>query len=421
MKKRIAGYIFHPLITGSSIIFIGSFFSNIASYLFNLLMGRVLSVSEYGLLTSLSSITVLFGIFYVSFTNIFARFSAKYKAKKDPARFSALLVNGLRVVVLFDVVLLAVLLLSLPGFGNFLHVKNLWLVLMIFLSIFVSILYSLPYGVLQGEMKFILLAVLNISAPIIKILVGLPLVLVGYSVFGATVGIFLSAFIPLLILSLIIKKQFKKVHLKLKETEEFFAEFKKYSSQLLIASLGITIISNADIVLVRHFFDPITSGHYAALSLMGKAIFYMTAPIYFVLFPLIAHKRENGEKLFETLFLALGIVAAVNVSLSLIYFILPDLVLYIFFPSPEYKVLAPYLGPYSLYIVIFSIAYLFSNFFLSIGKTNVYKFNLIAGLLFVAGIILFHKTLFEVIANLFIVSLLLMVTLLIYYMYHGRD
>ena len=150
MKKKLIGYIFHPLITGSSIIFIGSFISNIASYLFNLLMGRLLTVSDYGLLTSLSSITVLFGIFHVSFTNIFARFSAKYKAKKDSTRFSALLRNGLKIVVIFDMVLFVILLISLPAFANFLHVKNLWLVLMIFLSVFSLILYSLPYGVLQG-------------------------------------------------------------------------------------------------------------------------------------------------------------------------------------------------------------------------------------------------------------------------------
>jgi len=421
MKKRIIGYIFHPLIAGSSIIFIGSFISNIASYLFNLLMGRILSVSEYGLLTSLSSMIVLFGIFQVSFTSIFARFSAKYKAKKDASRLSMLISNGFRVVILFDLALFVVLLISIPGFGNFLHVKNLWLVFMIFLSVFVSILYSLPYGVLQGEMRFVLLSFLNILAPMIKILVAVPLVVVGYSVFGAIVGILLSALIPLVIVAVIVKKQFKRVQARLKETEEFFTEFKKYSTQLLIASLGITIISNADIVLVRHFFDPVTSGQYAALSLMGKAIFYMTAPIYFVLFPLIAHKREKGEKVFETLLLAFAIVALISITISFVYFTFPHLVLNIFFPAPAYKALAPYLGPYSVYIVIFSIAYLFSNFFLSIGKTGVYKFNLIAGLLFVVGIIFFHKSLFEVIANLFIISLLLMISLLIYYLYHGRD
>lgn len=421
MKKLISGLIAHPLIAGSTVVFAGSLISNVLNYLFNLVMGRLLTVSDYGLLTSLSSMTVLFGIFHASFTSIFARFSAKYRAKGDKRNFKHLLSSGLKFVIFFDIAFFTLLMLLTPLLGQFLHVNNLLLIFLIFFSVFISILYALPSGVLQGEMRFLLLSALNISGPVIKIAAGTALVFAGFSVLGATYGILLSSMIPLVIAGLIVAREHKGSRIESKGGDDFIGEFKKFSYQLFLTSLGITIISNADIILVRHFFDPVTSGHYAALSLMGKAIFYITSPIYFVFFPLIAHKKERGEKLLETLIIALGIVIACNAVLSLVYFTFPDLILKIFFPAPEYKVLASYLGPYSLYVLIFSSAYLFSNFFLSIGKTSVYKINLVAGLLFVLGVVLFHGSLFAIIANLFIISFLLLVSLLIFYLYHGRD
>ena len=63
MKKRVKKLVTHPLISGSSILLIGSLIVNIFNYVFNLSMGRLLSIEEYGLLASLTAFISIIAIF----------------------------------------------------------------------------------------------------------------------------------------------------------------------------------------------------------------------------------------------------------------------------------------------------------------------------------------------------------------------
>ena len=157
------------------------------------------------------------------------------------------------------------------------------------------------------------------------------------------------------------------------------------------------------------------AGQYAALSIMGKSIFYFASPVYFVFFPLIASKKEKKEKLYETLFLGIGIITIISVALSFVYFLFPMSVLRIFFPAKEYSILAQYLGPFSLYIIIFSIAILFNNFLLSIGKTGIYKINLVVSLIFIVFMYLYNDNFHQIIGVLFATAFLLLISHLLYY------
>lgn len=419
--KTLQTILRHPLISGSSIVFIGSFGASILAYLFNLVVGRILSPAEFGLLTSLTSLTVFFSVFQQAFVGIFAKFSAKYNARNDKNGFSNLIASGTKFVFIFSLVLLALLLVSVPWVTELLKVEDSLLLILIYSAIAFSIMFSLPMGILQGEMQFKTLSFFNLLPQLIKMIIGLSLVILGYGVMGVMVAILVAAVIPLSLGMHIIRKRHTSKKPDSTDTEIYIKEFKSYSLYFLLATLGITVISNMDIVLVRIFFEPEVSGQYAALSLMGKAIYYLTAPIYFVFFPLIAQKKEREETVLQTLLLAVGIVAGISVAVAFGYFLLPNLVISIFFP--QYQMLAAYLGPYALFIVIFSIANLFNNYFLSMGNTGVYKINLSVSFIFVVLIALFHSSLYQVIGVLFVASFLLLISYLVYYyqLHHGKN
>jgi len=95
----------------------------------------------------------------------------------------------------------------------------------------------------------------------------------------------------------------------------------------------VTLLSNTDIILVRHFFNPVVSGQYAALSLMGKAIFVLHNTSTYSFLPGYGIKKERKERLFRTLMLASGIVVGISAILSAVYFIVPELVLKVFLPE----------------------------------------------------------------------------------------
>ncbi len=423
MQVKIKEFIAHPLISGSSIIFVGSFAANILAYLFNLAMIRLLTVEDYGLLTALTSLTVLFGIFQLSISGIFAKFSAKYKAKDNESGFAQLYSAGLRFVFILAVVLAAILLICIPLFSYVFKIPDIILLVIISFTIIVSIISAFPFGIIQGEMRFWMISVMYILTPIIKIVVAIILIMLGFNVLGVLIAILISSILPTVVGLYIVRKEHRKEISTKMNSSNFFDEFKKYSLFYFLASLGITIITNADILLVRAFFTPEVSGQYSALSLMGKAIFYFTAPIYFVFFPLITQKNERGENYTRILLLTITIVFGITGAISLFYFLFPHVVLSVFAPRDEYQILSHYIGSFSLYMLIFSIANIFNHLFLSLNKIRVYVINLLTAAVFIFSIVLFHDSLWQVIMILIASSSLLLLLYVLYYyrVIHGKN
>ncbi len=422
MKDKLLTVARHPMLVGTSIIFFGTFGANVINYIFNLTMGRLLSVSDYGLMVSLNSIFVLVGIFGISFVSLISKFSAKYHSTNNLVGLHKLITHSSKFILVFSLSLLLIFIILTPAISVFLKIDNYLYIFLIELSIFFSLAMALPSGFFQGALRFYTLSAITLSLPAIRILVATVLVIMGFGLLGPLIGIILSGAIPMIILYIYIFRRYKVHHEdKSFDLVKFKKEFFHYTYTYFLSGIGLTLLANSDILLVRHFFNSEITGQYAALSLMGKAILYFTTPIGTVFFPFIAQKQERKEKLFETVLIASGVVVGISAILSAAYFIVPGLVLKVFFPNPSYRVLIHYLGYYSLYILVFSLASLLNNYFLSIGKTKVYRITLIAAAIQIGSIILFHNSLFEIIAGLFIASLVMLLLLIIYYKKHGED
>lgn len=415
MKKHISRIIKHPLISGGSIIFVGSFVANILNYVFNLLMGRLLPVSEYGILISLVALVTLLTLFQSSFTTLFAKFSAKYSATGNTSGLSSLVWSGTKITGMLSLCSLVVLIVLIIPISQFLHINSPFVIGVMLFSIIFAVLYSLPAGILQGKLKFFLVSCINILGALSKLLLGFVLVSLGMGVMGGAIAILFAFCVPYVLSYAYVLKKYK-INTHKEGNVKFLEEFKKVSGPFLFASAAITILQGTDVIFARHFLNSIEAGQYAALSVMGKAIFYITAPIYFAFFPLIAQKKEKSESTVGTLMLASGIIFACSLFFTLVYFIFPELIIRIFFPSPAYSILSSYLGLYSLYVMVFSLCFLLFNYFLSIGRLGIYKISWSAAIIYIILLYFFHSNIMEFILVLISSSLLLLFMLCIYYM-----
>lgn len=246
------------------------------------------------------------------------------------------------------------------------------------------------------------------------------MVWMGYSLIGVLNTIVVASLVPAIIGFILINKKDMKKSVDKFNYDNFFQEFKKYSLYFFLASLGITIITNADIMLIRTFFSNEVSGQYAALSLMGKAIFYFTSPIYFVFFPLIAHRNEKNQPYGKVLLLGIALIACITGTITVFYYLFPEIVLKVFAPRQEYKVLIPYVGQFALYITIFSVANIFNHLFLSLNKVRVAIINLFIAGFFTLMVFFFHNSLQQVI-NILLVSASLLLLFYILYYYHLQN
>lgn len=421
MRRKIHKLFAHPLISGSSIVVAGFLLANLLNYFFNLVMGRMLSKSDYGIFASLIAIFNIFSVFSFTITTVFTKFTASYVGRKKQELIGPLFLKGNLWVGIFSLLICGMIVVFASSISRFLHISGVALVNITAISLFFFFLYSVSLGVLGGLLKFIHISFLNSFSSLIKLVLGIALVLSGAKVFGALNGVFLASVIGYVFGFFLLARFIKKMGGDNFSLRNLHREITGYGLPVFLSTIGVTAFISVDIILIKHFFDAGTAGQYAALSLMGRAIFYIASPISLVLFPLIAQKKERKEKLYGTLLLSVFLVGFPSVVLSIIYFLFPTVVLNIFFPSEEYKILTSYLGFFSIFILFYALSYVLNSFYLSIGKGRVFLLTIGASILEIIFIYFFHQSIFQIIVGLIAISFLLLVSLLLYYPYATKS
>ncbi len=108
-------------------------------------------------------------------------------------------------------------------------------------------------------------------------------------------------------------------------------------------------------------------------------------------------------------------VATIGISLVALlgYALLPEFIITTIYGA-EFLSAAPLLVWMGLFLGLYSVAQLLVNFALAIGKTKVVYLPLVAAIVQIAGIIMWHDSLLTVIQVSLVTTIGLLVTLLIY-------
>ncbi len=203
-------------------------------------------------------------------------------------------------------------------------------------------------------------------------------------------------------------------HAGIGEPEISLRKLFSYGAPATVSIFGLTSLITVDIILVKHFFSPDMAGIYAILSLIGKIIYYLTAPIGTVMFPLIVQKYTRGEDFRKDFFLALFLVTLPSIFLIIFYSLFPNLIVSIFKKdlNPSFIHL---IIPFGILASLFSVLSVIVNFYLAIGKTKIYIPIVIGAITQAIFIWFFHKTFLQVVIISIGLSCLLLTTLLLYY------
>lgn len=404
----------HELVSGSFYIFIGSISANILAFFLNLFLARTLSYADYAIFTSLLSVITLASIPAGSMSTIIVRFAADCFSKRQNNRLKTLYLLFFKFILGVSLfIVIAFLILAVP-IRDFLHLGNVWYVIVAGLSISAAYLNMLNNSFLQGMLKFGFISFITAFGGLIKLIFGVLLVFLGYRAYGGlwaiffmTFGMYIVAFFPL---AGIFKEKSSDKKISLDKKEIF-----SYAVPTFIAILFLTSFTTTDVILVKHFFNPYLAGYYAGLSLIGKVIFYITFPIPMVMFPLLVKRRSTGGSFVNLFYLALIFVIFPSLTITVFYFLFPDFVINFFLGGRKYLYVSGYLGIFGLYLTIFSIVNVCVNFFLSLNKMQIVPMVVAAAVLQAVLIAIFHETFSQVIGVSILASFLLLAALLIYY------
>jgi len=200
LRHYVGNKIRNPLFAGSMVMIVGSNLANIFSYLYHVVMGRLLQPFEYGTLVALFSLITLITSSY----GFLALVIVKFVSASEEKDINKLFTWFTRKSVILGVILAVGILLSSPFLSSFLDI-DIFLILLLSPLLFMGVIAFVYRSFLQGLLRFVKLAiVMNVNLAG-RLILGAFFVLLGYSVFGAALGLLLISIISVMLLRYFLK------------------------------------------------------------------------------------------------------------------------------------------------------------------------------------------------------------------------
>ncbi|MBS3162246.1 oligosaccharide flippase family protein [Candidatus Woesearchaeota archaeon] len=405
------------LIRDGIILFTATMIANASGYIYHLGMGRILGPADYGALGAILSLLYILLVPFNVIQTTLSKFVAKFKANDQENKIRYLFYYSLKKLSLYGIILAII-----SGFFwyntifPFLNLKY-GISLVIVMSILVFFIFLLPInrGILQGLQTFKPLGINIVIEAITKLFFGFLLVMLGFGIVGAFIGIVLSYIIPFIISLWPLKKRYLSKKVEDIEIKSIY----KYSFPVLITMLSLTAFYSLDVILVKHYFNDISSGFYAAAALLGRIVFFASLSISMVMFPKVAEMDAMKKPNVHILNKALSIVALISAAISVGYFVLPKLIVMILFGS-EYLEITSYIATFALLMSFFSLSYLLALYNLSVNRISFIFILLFFNIIEIVSIVLFHDSLKQVINSLTVVMMLMFILMMFYTLYRNR-
>ncbi|MBS3065118.1 MAG: oligosaccharide flippase family protein [DPANN group archaeon] len=395
------------LVKQNIILFAGTMTLNVLNYFYHFAVGRILGPADYGILA------VFFSIIYILFApvntiqTILTKFTADFIAKNETGKVAYLLKRSLQILGYISLLIFGIFFLFSPQIAKFLLIDNINYVRLFSIAFLVIFVTAVTRGFLQGYQNFKILSASLILEGAAKFSIALLLIYFGFNLYGAIVAISLALLFSFLFTFYYLQKLIPKDAIKV-DSSAIYA----YSLPVLITMMVITAMYTFDVILVKHFFEPVTAGLYAAASLLGKIIFFASYSFSWVMFPKIAEAYSKGEEykhIFRKSLLLVSILVAIAVF---VYWLIPDLVVGLLF-GVEYLAVTDLIAPFGLAMGLFSIAFIVTNYYLSTNRTKFIYVLAAFAILEIAAIWFFHQTLEQVVNILLATMLALVISLFI--------
>jgi len=368
--------------------------ANICNYLYQIIMGRLLPFDEYGALNALFSLITIASVPGAAITLVVSKYITEYSATDENYKIGFFLRKTFFYISIFTGVIVAVGLAVSPLIKVYLKVEKLSFITYVILTIATVFLLPISAGTFQGLKKFWQLGIINIISPVARLIIGVILVLVGYRLDGALGALLIGNILAIAYGFWLIRKHFhtqseKGVVLGRKKAL-------RYGIPVFIITLCITLLTNIDMIMIKHYFSPNESGIYGAAVIFGRAIFYFPSAIVMAMFPLVTEANVLNRDVYTSLKKALLYSFVLcGMGVAGIY-MFPELITKIFFGG-RYLIALPYIKLLCLAMFPLCLLNVLVNFNLAVSKNTISVWSMILGsILELVLITIYHSTIFQI-------------------------
>lgn len=287
---------------------------------YHFFLGRALGTETYGEFGALYALAYFLSyILIISIRLTQAKYISTFKGQNNRSLIPSFHFRVLLKMLIFGFISFTIFVLLSGYIADFLHIESITLILYVGIFFMFTWLVPVNLGTLQGLQKFKRLALANITMVVSRFIVCVGLVLLGFGIYGAIGGLIVAIIITLFITFCLIweyikipgseKSKFSRKMLKKTvsgselDMNFFSTQYLKFSNNdaykfsffVLITIICITIPTNIDVILVKHFFSTYDSGLYTAASIFGKMIYYLPIGITTAMYPKVieAHAKKD--------------------------------------------------------------------------------------------------------------------------------
>ncbi len=260
-------------------------------------------------------------------------------------------------------------------------------------AIFLSLLAIVPKGALAGTSSFFMLGMVGVVETLSRLLSGAGLVIFGWSAAGAVAGTSVGAAVTIVV------GGFALFRVARRAKESGAAEARSMlgrGDQLRVVaiSLALVVILNADVLLVKHYFSDIQAANYSAVALIGRTLFFATAPVSVVLLPHVIRRYSAGQSIVPSLLVSVSLILTIIAVVTIILVIFPTQVFAVAFPD-AYDLDMTLLSIYIVAGSLLALNYALAHLHIGAGNLGPWRVMLLAAAGMVAAMFIWHGTVQE--------------------------
>jgi O-antigen/teichoic acid export membrane protein len=374
---------------------VSSFIGMMLNYIFHVYMGRTLGPVGYGILGSILSVFYIFTIPGGIIKTVITKFVADFNAKGEYGKIINLIVRSFKKFFLMGGLAFIMFGIGSWGIASFLKIESPKPILIFGSALLFSYSLMVSRGSLQGLQQFNQLGLNIIAGTGSRLLFGILFVLAGFGVNGAIAGYFFEVLIAF-VLSLFPLRYLRSE----KSVSVDSLPVYKYSIPVFVALTSVTVMTNVDVIMVKHFLSPTEAGFYALASMLSKIIFFTSLTFSGVMLAKASDLHRKNHPITPVLRNTMLYFVLISAVILGTYWILPKMIINIFFGS-QYLPVIPVLLILSGAIFFLSVSNIIMHYYLAIDKTSFVIILIPSLFLQILVLGLFHSSLVEVAWALF--------------------
>ena len=375
------------MLTGSIVLLLGSVVVSAANFAYNLGVARLLGPADFGHVAAAVTILMLISAITLAFQLVCTKLVAK---AGNPERKAAVFQHLMKRAWAIGIGLGALLLLANSALTRYLRFSSPWIIILLAVGLTIYIPLGVKRGGLQGTCRFRALSWNMAAEALIKFAGAMVLIALGFGLLGAV-----SAISGSVILAFCLPDDARE--LRGRAFGGISAPFGE-TRQVIVFFVGQVIISNIDILMVKHFFRPADAGLYAAIALVGRLLYFAAWSVVSAMFPVSAEREEEGSS-GSMLAIPLLLVTGISLVFILVLATFPAFVFQALFGA-QFRAdsgLNMLLTMNAAAAGVYAIAVVLITYEMSRRIANTGWLQLVVSGLIVLGIMWFHSSLLEVI------------------------